>query len=103
MVYVHTNPHLIYKQREEWLKGKIKMWYVFPNDMGLDSSGSLALANMDLNDPVLELVIFDDGDPLEGSSSTPTDADFRLEIEEEGGESRGSGAAFVDSDMEKDY
>lgn len=38
------------------------MWDVFPNDMGLDNSVELALTKMDLNDPVLELVRFDDGD-----------------------------------------
>jgi hypothetical protein len=26
MVYVHTNLHLIYRKREEWLKGKTNMW-----------------------------------------------------------------------------
>ena len=36
----------------------------------LDNSIELALANLDLNDPVLEPVTFDDSDPLEGSSST---------------------------------
>jgi hypothetical protein len=30
----------------------------------------LGLVNMDLNEPVLVLVTFDDGDPLEESSST---------------------------------
>jgi len=74
MVYVHTNLRLIYRQREEWLKGKTKMWDVFPNDMGLDSNVELALSNMDLNDPVLEALRFDDGDTVEGSSSTPADA-----------------------------
>jgi hypothetical protein len=34
-MYVHTNLHLIYKQREEWLKGKTKMWDVFSDDKGL--------------------------------------------------------------------
>ena len=42
------------------------MWDVFPNDMGLDSTTKLALANVDLNDPMLEPVTFDDGDPMEG-------------------------------------
>jgi hypothetical protein len=36
MVYVHNNLHLIYRQREEWVKGKTKMWDVFLDDMGLD-------------------------------------------------------------------
>ena len=56
MVYVHTNLRFIYRQREEWLRGKTKMWDVFPDDMGLDTSVELALANMDLNELVLELV-----------------------------------------------
>jgi hypothetical protein len=67
------------------------MWDVFPYDMGLDNSVELALANLNLNEPMLESVTFDDGDPLEGSSSTSTDAHIALDIEEEdGGESIGS-------------
>jgi len=56
MVYVHTSLRLIYRQRDEWLKGKKKLWNVFPDDMGLDNSVELALANLDLNAPVLEPV-----------------------------------------------
>jgi hypothetical protein len=80
---VHTNLRLINRQREEWLKGKTKMWDVFLDDMGLDSSVELALANLDLNEPVLEPVTFDDGDPFEGSSSTSIDAQIALDIENE--------------------
>ena len=36
-VYVHSNLRLIYRKKEEWAKGKTKMWDVFPNDMGLES------------------------------------------------------------------
>ena len=37
------------------------MWDVFPDDiMGLDNNMELALANMYLNDPVLEPATFDD-------------------------------------------
>ena len=50
MVYVHTNLRIIYKQREEWVKGKTKMWDVFLDDMGLDNSVELELANLDLNE-----------------------------------------------------
>ena len=32
------------------MKGKTKMWDVFPDDMGLDSSTKSTLANLDLND-----------------------------------------------------
>jgi hypothetical protein len=37
-VYVHTDLRLVYRQREEWLKGKTKMWDVFSDDMGLNNS-----------------------------------------------------------------
>jgi hypothetical protein len=56
VVYVHTNLRLIYKQREVWLKGKTKMQDVFHDDIGLDNSVELALANLDLNEPMLEPV-----------------------------------------------
>jgi hypothetical protein len=110
MVYVHTNLRLIYRQREEWVKGKTKMWDVFPDDMGLDDSVELALANMDLNDPVLEPVTFEDDIPLEGSSSTTADPvpqiglDDHVEEPEIGGESSGDDVDFDDDDMElEDY
>ena len=81
-------------------EGKTKMWDFFPGDMGLDNSTKLALANLDLNDPVLEPMTFDDSDPLEGSSSTPTDIDpIMVEEEEEEEERRDE---FVDSGMEED-
>jgi hypothetical protein len=102
VVYVHTN-RLIYRQREEWLKGKTNMWDVFLDDMGLNNSVELALANLDLNELVLESVTFDDGDPLEGSFSTSTNARIALDIgeeEEDGGESSGSDANLDDYDME---
>jgi hypothetical protein len=102
VVYVHTNLRLIYMQREEWLTGKTKMWDVFLDDMGLDNSVELALVNLDINEPVLESVTFDDGDPLEGSSSTSTDAQIALDIEEDGGKSTGSVTNLDDYDTE-DY
>ena len=102
MVYVHTNLHLIYKEREDWLKGKTKMWDVFPDDMGLDTTAELALANMDLSDPVLEPVRFDD---LEGSTSIPADAEATMDTreEEDAEESNGDhddGDSYADSDAD---
>jgi hypothetical protein len=72
--------------------------------MGLDNNVDLALANFDLNEPVLEPVTFDNGDPLDGSSSTPVDVKVGLTIEEEkedGEECSGNGADFYDSGMEE--
>ena len=106
MVYVHSNLRLIYRKREEWVKGKTRMWDVFPDEMGLDSSTELALANMDLNDPVLEPVTFDEGDRMEGSSSTPADAVSQIdreEEEEEAEEEDQGNDEFVDSGMEEEY
>jgi hypothetical protein len=56
----------------------------------------LAFANLDLNEPLLELVTFDDGDPLQGSSSTPADADLGLDMDEEEGENNGGGGDLDD-------
>ena len=61
---------------------------------------------MYLNDPVLEPINLDDSDPLEGSSSTPTDIDPQMggeEEEEEEDEEEESSDEFVDSGMEEDY
>jgi len=99
MVYVHTNLRLIYRQREEQLRGKTKMWDVFPDDMGLDTTIELALANMDLNDPVLEPVRFDD---LEGSTSIPTDAEATMDTREEEGAEESSGD-HNDGDNDADF
>ena len=100
MVYVHTNLRLIYKKEEEWVKGKTKMWDVFLDYMDLDSNTELALANLDLNDLVLEPMKFDDSGPLEGSSSSPTDLHPQMGGEEE--EEEESSDEFVDSGMEED-
>ena len=67
------------------------MWDGFPDDMGLDSSVELALANLDLNDLVLEPVTFDDGDIVEGLSSTPVDAEMTLDTGEEDAVEESSG------------
>ena len=106
MVYVHTKLRLIYKQREEWLRGKTKMWDVFPDDIDLDSSVELALSNMDLNDPVLETIRFDDGDILEGSSSTPADVEATMDTGEEEDAKDSSGDhddEDIDVDSDDDY
>ena len=79
------------------------MWDVFSDDKGLNNSVELALANLDLIELVLEPNTFDDGDPLEGSSS-------RVHIKKcmncigyrGGGESSDSDANLDDCDME-DY
>ena len=74
--------------------------------MGLDSSVELALANLDLNDPVLEPVRFDDGDTIDGSSSTPADAKMTLDTEEEDATEESNGDHYdqdSDVDFDDDY
>jgi len=81
------------------------MWDVFLDDMGLDNDVELEFTNLDLNDLVLEPIIFYGGDPLEVSSSTPTDAQIGLYKEEEpkdGWVRSGSDVDFDDDYME-DY
>ena len=102
MVYVHTNLCLIYMHRNEWLKEKTKMWDVFPDDMGLDNSVDLALANLDLNELVLEPVTFDDANTVEGSPSTPADAEMTLDTKEEDVAEESSGD-HDDEDNDVDY
>ena len=78
--------------------------------MGLDDNVALALANMDLNDPGLESVTFEDDIPLEGSSSIAADPvpqiglDDHAEQLEIGGESSDDDVDFDDDeyDMEPD-
>ena len=77
------------------------MWDVFPDDMGLDTSVELALANMDLNDPVLEPVRFDDVDIVKGSSSTPADVEATMDTREEEDAEESSGD-HDDEDIEVD-
>ena len=45
----------------------------------LDTTVELALANMDLGDPVLDPISFDD---LEGSTSIPADAEATMDTTE---------------------
>ena len=48
-------------------------------------------SNLDLNEPVLVLVTFADGDPLEEASSSTADVGLGLDVdEEEGGEGNNS-------------
>jgi hypothetical protein len=74
--------------------------------MGLDGNIELALANMDINEQVLEPITFDEDneEPLDDSSTTPVDGAIELglgiEEEEDGGQESGSD---VDYDMEEDY
>lgn len=72
-VYAHQ-PWSYLQTEGGFVEGKKNMWDVFLDDIVLDNNVELALANLDLNELVLEPITFDDNDPLEGSSSTLVDA-----------------------------
>jgi len=73
----------------ERLKEMTRMW--FPNDMGLNITFELTLANLDLNALILELVNFDDGDPLQGLFSIPLNATLLKNMPKEyGGNQNGN-------------
>lgn len=74
--------------------GFVSRWYDF------DNNAKLAFANLDLNELVLELATFDDDDPLERSSSTPTDAKIILDTKEK---DRGEDNGGNDVDDTEDY
>ena len=78
------------------------MWDVFPDDMGLNNNVELTLGYLDFNDPVLEPATFGDGDTVEGSSSTPADAEMTLDIKEEDAAEESSGDHDDDSDVDFD-
>lgn len=61
---------------------------VFPNVTDLDNMMLWYLSNLDLNELLLELVTFDDGDLPKGLSSTLAYVDLGLNIDEEEEEGR---------------
>ena len=73
---------------------------IVPDDMGLDTNVELALANMDLNYPMLEPVRFDD---LEGSSSTPTYVEVTMDTGEEEEDAEESNGDHDDEDTDVDW
>ena len=74
---------------------------LFPDDMGLDNSVELALANLDPNALVLEPITFDDADTVEVSSATPADAEM---IKEQDASEESSGEHDdQDEDSDVDY
>jgi hypothetical protein len=56
-----TEAFILYIGKVRVVDGRTKMWDVFLNDMGINNTFELALAKLDLNKLVLELVTVDDG------------------------------------------
>jgi hypothetical protein len=91
---VHNNLCLVYRAKEERLRRKAKMWDVFLDYMDIDSTFGLAFANLELHEPILKLITFDDGigDPNKGPSTILVDANLAMEdLEEEEEEHNGNG------------
>nr|CAD1831664.1 unnamed protein product [Ananas comosus var. bracteatus] len=61
LVYVHTNLRLLSRRAPEYIKGETKMWDVGRDSFDtFDSVGLLEIANLSLDEPDLESVVFID-------------------------------------------
>lgn len=69
LVFIHSNLRLISRRSEEYGKGESKMWDIAGDEFGpLDESGVLEVANLSLDEPELEAMIFNDDDVQEGTT-----------------------------------
>ncbi|KAJ6842503.1 uncharacterized protein M6B38_301855 [Iris pallida] len=61
LVYVHTNLRLLSRRSPEYCEGETKMWDIGGDDFGsFGGSGILEVANLSLDEPELEPVVFGD-------------------------------------------
>ncbi|MCL7023250.1 hypothetical protein MKW94_023325 [Papaver nudicaule] len=66
VVYVHSNLRLMSRRTEDYSKGATKFWDIVGEDSDLEGQPELDLANLSLDDPVLEPMIFDEEEQDEG-------------------------------------
>jgi hypothetical protein len=64
LVYVHTNLRLLSRNKEEYGKGKSKKWDIGGDtwDEPFGGVGLLSIASLSLDEPELEVVLFDNRD-----------------------------------------
>ncbi|XP_057444020.1 uncharacterized protein LOC130736193 [Lotus japonicus] len=69
LVFIHSNLCLISRRSEEYEKGECKMWDIAGDEFGpLDESGVLEVANLSLDEPELEAMIFNNDDVQEATT-----------------------------------
>ena len=86
LVYVHTNLWLLSRNKEEYGKGKSKKWDIGGDtwDEPFGGAGLLSIASLSLDEPELEVVLFDnsdgghDGDNDEEDDIVITGSSWRL-------------------------
>ena len=63
LVYVHTNLRLLSQSTSQYNEGERKMWNLEGDGFGtFEGHGILEVANLPINEPELEVVLFMDGD-----------------------------------------
>ncbi|XP_038701981.1 uncharacterized protein LOC119998684 [Tripterygium wilfordii] len=63
LLFVHTNLRLLSRKSEQYSKGESRMWDVAGDSFDpLDGVGELEIANLSLDEPELEAVLFGQGD-----------------------------------------
>lgn len=78
LVYVHTNLRLLSRRSPHYNEGETKMWDIGGDSFdSLEGAGILEVANLSLDEPDMEAVVFADGDdeiddeePLPDAGST---------------------------------
>ncbi|GFY93828.1 hypothetical protein Acr_09g0002780 [Actinidia rufa] len=70
LVFVHSNLRLLSRRSPQYCSGETKMWDIAGDQFGsLEDVGMLEVANLSLDEPELEVVVFtDDGDVEEINS-----------------------------------
>ncbi|KAG5556909.1 hypothetical protein RHGRI_007221 [Rhododendron griersonianum] len=70
LVYIHSNLRLLSRRSPQYCNGVTKMWDIAGDQFGsLDDIGMLEVANLSLDEPEMEVVVFtDDGDGDQANS-----------------------------------
>ncbi|KAG5523737.1 hypothetical protein RHGRI_030653 [Rhododendron griersonianum] len=66
LVFVHSNLRLLSRKSPQYCQGQTKMWDIAGDQFGsLDEVGMLEVANLSLDEPEMEAIVFtDDGDEI---------------------------------------
>ncbi|GMP86869.1 hypothetical protein CsSME_00039489 [Camellia sinensis var. sinensis] len=61
LVFIHSNLRLLSRRSSQYLQGETKMWDIAgDNFVSLDDIGMLGIANLSLDEPAMEAVLFTD-------------------------------------------
>ncbi|GFY87983.1 hypothetical protein Acr_05g0016220 [Actinidia rufa] len=70
LVFVHRNLRLLSRRSPQYCSGETKMWDIAGDQFGsLEDVGMLEVANLSLDEPELEVVVFTDDGDVEGINS----------------------------------